>query len=89
MNIPRDTEFYELTTHGWNKAKQRNISGEYIRKTIQEGHVQEAGGGYPTMRFLNEFIELDEPIGLVANVETGEVVTVFWNTEYTIPQADE
>jgi len=88
MNIPRDTEFYELTTHGWNKAKQRNISGTYIKKTIKEGHVQEANGGYPTMRFLKDFERLEKPIGVVANVETGEIVTVFHNTKYELPNND-
>jgi len=85
MNISRDTDNYELTVHSFNRAKQRNIEAEYIKETIQDGYVQEAKKGYPNMRFLKEFIELDDPIGVVANVKTGEIITVYHNTQFEIP----
>jgi len=85
MTIPRDTDHYELTTHGWNKAKQRNISGDYIKRTIRNGWVEVSARGEPCYRFIHDFGG-EKSVGVIANIQTGEILTVFWNTKFEAPR---
>jgi len=88
-NIPRDAGFYYPTTHTVDRAKTRDIDMELIATTIEDGYVQPAKGNKNLHRFIKEYAWLEHPIGVVANIKTGEIVTVFKNTEYELPEGYE
>ena len=86
MNIPRDPEHYWPTDHAVIRAKRRSIDTELFAEIITDGVTQLAKNGHPQHRFIKEFEHYEEPIALVANVESGAVVTTFYYTDYSHPE---
>ena len=78
--ISRDPSDYRPRDHVFDRANYRGIDLELVGKTISEGEV------YPSHKsecrvFKRDYSFTDRPVRVVANVETGEVITVAW--EYT------
>jgi hypothetical protein len=83
FDFPREAEYYELKEHAYIRMKEREIDVERILDTIQNGHAQDAKGGYPFIRFVENTLQRPR-VGIVANVENGMIRTVFWNESYEV-----
>jgi len=79
----RNIEDYGMTQHAFLRRKRRDIDTERIIDAIEKGHVQEAKGGYPNIRFI-ERTKLRPRVGVVANCKNGKISTVFWNSNYDL-----
>jgi len=77
MDISRNPEQYELTNHAYNKAKQRDIPFELVSNVIQNGDISDAEGDNCKL-FVNESHLDILPVGVVANVDTKEIITIEW-----------
>lgn len=77
MGVPRNPEEYHPTVHAVDRAKSRGIDWVLVSKTIQEGEVKRSHKDGCRL-FINDYHHTDDPVGVVANVESGEIVTVQW-----------
>jgi len=85
-DLPRDPEHYFPSDHAVIRAKEREIDTALFGDLIQDGVTQLAKNGHPQYRFIKEFDHYHDPVALVANVETGEVITAFYYTDYNHPE---
>lgn len=85
--VSRDPADYHPSDHAFIRARERGIHEDLIGQAIREGHLQEAKGGYPSVRFILE-AGLSEPVGIVADADTGQITTVFWNRAYGHPELE-
>ena len=83
FDFPRETEYYELKEHAYIRMKERKIDVDRVLDSIEYGHAQDAKGGYPFIRFVENTLQRPR-IGIVANVENGMIRTVFWNECYEV-----
>lgn len=74
-NVPRDPEFYHPTIHSLQMARERKIPWDYVATTLSQGEIHRAEKSGCRL-FLREFDYLPFPIGVVANKNDGDVVTV-------------
>jgi len=75
--IPREPDYYWPSTHAKQRRRDRGIQWEWVAHTIENGRV------HPSVqddcRVIMERIEdKNELLQVVANVESGEIVTVAW-----------
>lgn len=76
-DVPREPSFYHPSTHAGQQRKHRGISWDQVAETLAEGRVKTCHK--PDCRlFVREFEDEDRPIGVVASVECGEILTVEW-----------
>lgn len=73
--ISRDPEFYFPSDHAYNRAKQRGIDFEIVAETIESGQVKDAYGSNCKL-FVKEIPTHENPIGVIADVETGKIITI-------------
>jgi len=77
ISISRDPQDYRLSVHAGQRHKERDIPKEAIADTIATGEVRHTDDA--TLRlFVKQHPGDPAPIGVTADVETGEVVTVTW-----------
>lgn len=75
MSISRDPSDYSPTIHAGQQAKHRDITFSEVADTIEKGEVRNTNKS--TVRlFVHEFEHYDRPVGVVADVTNGEVITV-------------
>lgn len=74
-DISRNPEDYSPTTHAGQQAKHRNIHWDYVAEAIREGEIQQSHKE-DCVIFVREFVSKDDPVGVVANVENGAIITV-------------
>jgi len=77
MSVPREPDHYHPTTHCIDRVKQRDINWEFVSQTIQHGTVKNSHREGCKL-FIQDFQGLSDPVGVVANVETGHILTVEW-----------
>jgi len=78
MSISRDPSDYEPTNHALQRAKYRGIDLELVAETIEDGEC------YPSHKedcrvFKRDFVHTEQPVHVVANVETQSVITAAWD----------
>ena len=73
--ISRNPEDYRPTTHAGQQAKHRDIDWQHVAETIREGDIKNSHKENCVL-FVKEFISKDKPVGVVANVEDGAIITV-------------
>jgi len=76
-DVPREPEFYHPTTHAGQQRKDRGIEWVQVSKTLADGRVKTSHKKCCRL-FIREFEGLDKPVGVVADVTNGEIVTVEW-----------
>lgn len=76
-DVPRDPSFYYPSTHATVRKKERNIPWDKVSETLAEGRLQESWKDDCKL-FLKHFEGDDLPVGVVANYECGEILTVEW-----------
>ena len=74
-DVSRNPRDYHPTVHAIDRAKTRGISFEVVAETIREGEVRPSHKDGCVL-FVREFLDKNKPIGVVANRESGEVITV-------------
>ena len=79
MNISRNPEDYQPSTHALQMRRDRDISWPAVGETIKEGDVYQTPKEDRVL-FVHD-IDATEPIGVVANPFDGEVITIEWRTE--------
>jgi hypothetical protein len=75
--IPRDPEFYYPSEHAVLRKRRREIPWPKISKTLANGRIKNSHEDNCKL-FLKQFDDDDLPVGVVANYECGEIVTVEW-----------
>ena len=73
----RDPSRYHPTVHAGQQAKDRDIDWELVADAIETGTIRDAPGRH-CRQFVYNPEDLDEAIYVVANVESGEILTVAW-----------
>ena len=76
-SVPRDAGYYHPTGHAKQRRKYRDIDWEFVALTIEEGEVRKSHKTNCRV-FRKEFQTVD-PVKVIANIETGEIVTVCWD----------
>lgn len=76
-NVPREKSFYWPSDHAYNRAEQRNIDWEYVAETLAQGEIKRCHKEDCKL-FVHDFYGLDTPIGVIADIQTGEILTVEW-----------
>lgn len=79
-DIPRDPSAYHPTVHCIDRHKKRGIDLPDIAATIQTGEIKDSHEPGCSL-FVKEFEYYPKPIGVVANTQTGEIVTVEYRGE--------
>jgi len=78
-NIPRDAGFYWSSIHAGDMRRKRGIGIDTVITTLEEGEIRNSHK--KTCRvFVKDFETLKKPVHVVADVETGEIVTIAWHT---------
>jgi hypothetical protein len=78
--FPRDPDKLELTRHGMNRMRDRNVGVREIRKCISEGDISpEEGDGPHEARYRLEMPGVD--LLLVVDKTRMKIETVFWDDE--------
>jgi hypothetical protein len=75
MDVPRDPEAYEPTTHAMQQRKHRRIGWDTVAETIETGDVKPSHKQNCCL-FIKEYATLEHPVGVVANYEDGVVITI-------------
>lgn len=75
--IPRDPSHYRLSIHAGQRRVERDIPKEAIADTIETGEVRHTNHENKRL-FVKQYPGDEYPVGVVANVEDGEIVTVEW-----------
>jgi hypothetical protein len=73
--IPRDPEFYHPSEHARIRKRERDMSWDKVSNTIQNGRVKNAKGENCKL-FVAEYEQDENPVGVMANVDNGEIITV-------------
>jgi len=71
----RDPSSYSPTVHCVQQYKHRDIALEDIAATIKEGK-QKTTHKEDVYLFIKEFSWYEQPIGVVANIKNGNILTV-------------
>lgn len=79
-NVPRDTDHYWPSIHASQQRKHRNIEWIVVAETIKHGEIKKSHKDDCCL-FVHDLRDTDEPVGVVANYETGEILTVEWRRE--------
>jgi len=79
-DVSRDPSDYRPKDHAIDRAKYRGIDFDLIGKTIANGDVYTSHKSECRI-FKQDYEHTDRPVRVVANVETGEVITVAWEYE--------
>lgn len=77
--VPRDPSHYHPSTHAKQMSRDRGISFSKAAETISDGEVRRTHKPKCKL-FVKEFAGDDYPVGVVANVEDGHILTVEWRT---------
>jgi len=78
--VSRNPEDYHPTTHAVDRAKTRCIDWPIVASTIKDGELKNSHKDGCKL-FVDEFEFLDNPVGVVANVDSGEILTVEFRKE--------
>lgn len=78
--VPREPSNYQPTTHAVQQSKHRKIDFKDVAQVIQEGATR------PTHKddcylFISELPHYNDPIGVVANIQNGNILTVEYRRE--------
>lgn len=73
-SVPRDPEHYHPTIHAKDQRRHRGIDWLDVSEAIQEGEIRNSHE--PECKLFVHECGHAHPVGVVANVETGEIVTV-------------
>jgi len=77
MSVPREPDHYHPTVHAVDRAKSRGIDWDIVSKTIQGGEIKKSHKDGCRL-FVKDYQHTDNPVGVVANIESGEILTVQW-----------
>jgi len=77
MSVPREPKHYFPSVHAIDRAKARGIDWDIVSKTIQEGEIKKSHKDGCRL-FVKDYQHTDNPVGVVANIESGEILTVQW-----------
>lgn len=77
MSVPREPKHYFPSVHAIDRAKARGIDWDIVSKTIQDGEIKKSHKDGCRL-FVKDYQHTDNPVGVVANIETGEILTVQW-----------
>jgi len=73
--IPRNPGHYSLTLHAKQQRRHRDIHLQYIEETIKEGKIEDSPKENCVL-FVRDFISKDNPVGVVVDYTTGDILTV-------------
>jgi len=73
--IPRNPEHYTLTLHAKQQRRHRDIHLQYIEETIKDGEIKNSHKKNCVL-FVRDFISKDDPVGVVVDYTTGDILTV-------------
>lgn len=77
MSVPREPKHYFPSVHAIDRAKARGIDWDIVSKTIQDGEIKKSHKDGCRL-FVRDYQHTDNPVGVVANIESGEILTVQW-----------
>jgi len=75
--VPRNPAFYHPSTHAGQQRKHRGIEWGQVSQTITDGRVKNSHKEDCKL-FVREFENTTKPVGVVANVENGHILTIEW-----------
>ena len=73
----RDPSRYHPTVHAGQQAKDRDIDWELVADAIETGTIRDTHGRH-CRQFVYNSEDIEQPVYVVANVESGDIVTVAW-----------
>jgi hypothetical protein len=76
-DVPRQPEFYYPSTHATLRKKERNIPWQKVSKTIANGRIKDSPKEDCKI-FVKQFERDTLPVGVVADYECGEIITIEW-----------
>jgi len=80
MTVSRNPEDYWPSNHAYNRSRQRGIDWPLVASTIKDGQLKESHKDGCKL-FVEDYHFTDDPVGVVANVDSGEIITVEWRTD--------
>jgi hypothetical protein len=75
--VSRDPNDYYKSVHAFQQSKDRNIKNEEIAQTIANGEIKDSHKEGCKL-FVNDYWYTDNPVGVVADIESGKIITVEW-----------
>lgn len=79
-DISRDPGDYHMSYHATGRANYRHIDYEMVCETIRDGEIKNSHKENCCL-FIKELWYTENPVGVVANYEDGEILTVEWRKE--------
>lgn len=79
-NISRDPEDYRLSIHAGQQLRERDIPKLAVPEALIAGDIRHTHEREKRL-FVTDYPGCDRPVGVVANVHDGEIVTVMWRDE--------
>jgi hypothetical protein len=80
MSVPRDPSSYHPSDHAVQQKRWRDISWEQVALTIESGSAHQTPQEDRVL-FVQDFPDEEDPIGVIAIPDIGEIVTVEWRTK--------
>lgn len=77
---PRDPSDYRLSIHAGQQRTHRDIPKAAIKEAIRYGEIRDTHKPQ-TKLFVADYPGEDLPVGVVADIHDGEIVTVEWREE--------
>lgn len=76
-DISREPSDYSHTTHSRQQSKHRGIDNPLICEAIKDGQIEAAARDHQR-KFVLEVAYNDEPVGVIVDADTNDIITVEW-----------
>jgi len=79
-DVPRDPSHYYPSDHCVQRKKERDIEWHHVSETLSNGTVKTTHKDGCRL-FVCDLENAKEPVGVIAHVESGRILTVQWRPE--------
>lgn len=79
-SVPREPKHYFPSVHAIQRSKDRKITWEETAETIQTGDIVDSHKENCKL-FIKHFDYYEKPVGVVASITSGEIITVEFREE--------